>query len=223
MGGRQVGIPQGGRVSQWSHGGAHLNYNFRAVDVAVTRRLYHSGLDAIVDYPRLPEETTFFSWDIHPRRDFARQKTLSSHVTTVWPAVVDDIIIKEKFRATGGMAIQWRFFQAVHRLWLTDPDWNAGEYLLWRPFDRTFKLYPVDIINILLDGEELNPSYDGDDKWAGIMSRIASNSVTTSGKDVATVKELEIWLQLRPEAAPNSSMFLVEGSETSEEDVFDPE
>lgn len=214
MAGRQVARPQGGAFSQWS-AGPHLNYNFRALDVSMTRRLHHTGLNKTCDYIRIPDETTYFSWDVLRRRDFVTEKTLSSNVVTMWDAVQEDVIIKEKFANNSGIALTWPFFHCVWELYLNSADWLNGESLVWTPFDRTFKSYPVDIINLTLDGEELNPKWSGDDKWAGIMSTYCSTGGTPA-TNIPTPSQMEIWLKLRPETSPGTAMFMVGGSDTAE-------
>ena len=222
MAGVQVGRVQGGAFSSWSNGVRSLNYNFRAADTAVTRYLYHSGKGVVCPYPVLPDETRNFSWDTLPRRDFVTQKTLKSNFVTMWPSVEEDIVIKEVFAGPGGISVPWKFFHCVHDFYLNEPDWLAGEYLIWRPFDRTMKIYAVDIINLLVDGEEFNVNWKGDDKWAGIMSTLCATGGTPA-QDIFTASNMEIWMKLRPETPPGVSVFLTGGSAVAEDTYFDPE
>ena len=221
MSGQVFGFLPGNRWSPVT-GPIHpiLNWNVYAADVGRTRRLYHSGLSLAVDYPTLPQRTLNFSWDVLTRRDLAIQKTLTSTQVSLWEEQVDDVIIKEIWE--GELTFPWQFFTKLHRMYLQCPDWDNGEYMVWRPFDRNQKTYPVELINILVDGEEFNLSWMGRPYGAGPASKICSTG-GDAGRDVLSAGTLELWLRLRPEVAPGVAVFLREGSTTAEAGFFDPE
>lgn len=189
--------------------GAHLGsyWSVYSPSNIWTRLLYHTGLDPQHQaclYPYTPEETVFFSFDVLGHRDVAYAKTLTGHVTSKWPRILDDTIIKEVFRPVGGLAVSWAFFHCIERMYLQDPDWDNGEFLIWRPFDRTWKTYSVEIVNLLLNGEEWGPEHEG---WTG-------------NQDHQAINEMQIHLKIRPEEAPQASLFMTGGSETPEFSLF---
>lgn len=189
--------------------GAHLGsyYSVYSPSNIATRLLFHSALapeHQLCVYPYVPDETTFFTFDVVGRRDVAFTKTLTGHAVSKWQRVLEDTIIKEIFRPVGGLAISWAFFHQLERIYLRDPDWDAGEFLIWRPFDRTWKCYSVDIVNLLMNGDEWGPEHAG---WTG-------------NQDHQAINEVQLWLKIRPEEAPQASLHMVGGSETPEFSLF---
>ena len=205
-----------------SHVTPQLNYNHRSTDVNGTRRLVHSGLGLAVDYPLLPSITRNFMWDLLPRRSMTQQPTLSSHHVTLWDGIVDDIVIQEVWEAAGGLAFPWRFLVALHRMYMQSANWEGGESLLWCPIDRTRKVFPVDIINLLVDGEQFNVSWRGDDVGAGPGAYICPEAAT-AGKDIYSASTLELHLKLRIEGTPSIGVSLIEGASTDEHSYFEHE
>ena len=189
--------------------GAHVGsyYSIYSPSVVVTRRLVHTGLPShqqLCDYECLPQETIQFTRDVVVRTKVAFQETLSSAVHSKWQNVKEDAIIKEIFRPEGGLAYSWAFFHCLLRMYLNDPDWDAGESLIWRPMDRTWKAYSVDFVNLLVNGEEWSPEYRG----------------YTDNYDEFGVNELQLWFKIRHEAEPQASLFMVGGSDTPETSLF---
>jgi hypothetical protein len=205
-----------------SHVSPQLNYNHRSRDVNGTRRLSHSGLGIALNYPLLPTNTTNFQWDILPRRDMTLQKTLGSTHVTLWPGIIDDIVIKEKWDAPGGLSFPWKFLVQLHRMYMQAPDWLNGESLLWCPVDRTRKVYPVDMINLLVDGEEFDVTWRGDDYAAGPGAYLCPES-GSPGKDVNSASVLEVHLKLRVEGIPAIGVSLSEGASVDEHTQFESE
>jgi hypothetical protein len=200
-----TGSPQYGAHSPGSHVGSY--YSIYAPAVVVTRLLVHTGLPAhqqVIIYDHLPEETVNFTRDVVVRRKVAFQDTLSSSVHSKWQQVKDDAIIKEIWRPDGGLAYSWAFLHAILRAYLKDPDWDAGESLIWRPLDRTWKAYAVDIVNVLLNGEEWGPEYRG----------------YSDEQDEYGIQELQVWYKIRHEAQPQANLFMVGGSESPENEFF---
>lgn len=196
------------------------NYNILA-NGASTRFLAHSD-GTVIQYDVLPTDTVGFAWSPMQHRDFVTTKTLGSTKTAVWDCNVDDLIIKEVFEPTGGLSMPWGQLLAMYGIYKGGIDWDAGETLTWAPLDRTCTRYPVDVINMLVDGEEFDP------KWRGNPTGLLGGNNATCGApanmlDVASGSRVEIWYRIRPEAAPNVSMFLTAGSFTSETNSFEVE
>lgn len=229
MAGRVVGYLPGGRWGgeQAGYAGMRFGYNFRSAQARATRVLSHSVLGAVL-YPVIPTETTHFGWQLMPRRDLATQKTLTSTVHSVWPGYVDDIVLKEIFEPDGGLSVPWSFILQLHEMYLSPPDWLSGETLVWRPRDRNELTYPVDIVNLIIDAEEFKLDWKGEDP--AILLSVLKQQVdgtgtagTTQGKNICTAKKVEIHMRIRPEVAPNASVFLIEGSVTNEVNQFELE
>jgi len=184
--------------------------------VSGSRLLYHSGLanpsQRLVVYPYLPEETDFFMSDVHAGRDIAQMKTQRSNFVHKFDRVLDDTVIIESFRPEGGLAAEWEFILDIERMWLNDPDWDNGEYLIWRPFDRTQKAYAVDIIKITVGGDVWKPEYK-----RGLQALARVGDKDTRRQQMAhshwAVNQFEIHLKVRVEDPPQASLFAVGGSE----------
>ncbi len=204
------------------HIGFQLNYNHRSADVNASRRVYNSRVGRPIDYPLLPSRTRNFSWDIMPRRAMVTQRTLSSSHTTLWDPIVDDVVIQEIWEAPGGLSFPWRFMLAMYEVYVQQPDWLNGEYMLWCPVDCTRKVYPVDLVNMLVDGEEFDISWRGDDQRAGVVSRNCPGG-GTPGKDVWSGSTMELHWKLRSEVAPSVGVALFGGSSTPETSQFEAE
>lgn len=199
-----------------------LNYLLYSSQVSSTRMLYHSGLDMQILYPLLPMKTLNFSRDILPRRDFNIEKTLTTKKLSIWDAQPEDIIITEEWASEGGLAFPWEFFHDLHRMYITSPDWLGGEYLVWRPLDRTDKVFPVQFFNIEVDGE------DFDVRWTGMAPSMGSGILSSCdadqhGRDVFSPTLLKIQFLLRPEAPPGLTLYVTEGSDVDEVDQFEQE
>lgn len=172
-----------------------------------TRLLIHTGLpidQQLCIYPFVPEETIFFTWDVLTKRDVAFQKTLASNLHSKWAQVKDDTVIKEQFKAPGGLAFSWEFFHCIERMYQQDPDYEAGESLIWRPLDRTHKAFTVDMVNLLVNGEEWGPEFKG----------------YTEDRDFFGINQMEIHYKIRHEDAPQVNLFMVGGSDTPENTLF---
>jgi len=152
-----------GRHSGWLNGAPNYAQRYKKWGL-YPRILYHSGLKQRILYPCPPTRTLGFSLDLLSRVDFAEAKTLTSNITQQWNAVDEDVTIKEIFE--GQLSQQMSFFNAMYTFWRTLP--GVDEYLLWRPYDLTDKVYRVRIVNMLLGGEEMDAKYVGifaGDKW----------------------------------------------------------
>lgn len=191
-----------------SHGGQPGSYySIYSPSVVVTRMLVHTGMpehDQVMVYDYLPNETEHFTRDVVVRRKVAFQDTLSSSLTSKWQQVKDDAIIKEIFRPDGGLSYSWKMLHQAIRMYNRDPDWDAGEYLIWRPLDRTWKSYAVDFVNLLVNGEEWGPEYKG----------------YSDSQDEHGVNELQMWFKIRPEEQPQANLFMVGGSDSPENELF---
>lgn len=128
------------------------------------RLLYHSGLDEVLYYPQVPTRTLGFSLDLLPRVDVVQAKTLTSNLTQQFQAVHADVVVVETFE--GALSQQKSFFHSLYVFWRTVL--GVDDYMLWRPLDRTDKIYRVRMINLLLGGEEMDSNFVGiflPDKW----------------------------------------------------------
>jgi len=227
MAGRVWGHLPGGRYSTQSPFVlGEPNWNLFPLDVRATRRLYHSGLQLDCSYPAIPTRTKNFHYDILIQRQHAVQRTLTSTRVSLWPGYADDVIIHEIWDAPGGLSFHWRFFDCLYRMYHNEPDWQNGESLVWIPFDRTQKIYPVDIISLQVDGEDFDVDWAGFPTeasprfWQAGASTCDPNNTQTN---IMATKRLEIRLKLRPETPPGASVFLTEGSETDETGNFAPQ
>lgn len=152
-----------GRYSGLLNGAPNFSFRHRRW-VGTPRLLYHSGLGERIQYPCIPTRTMGFSLDLLSRVDFAEAKTLTSNVTQQWQAVAEDVVIKEIFE--GPLSQQQSFFWAVYQFYRRLI--NVDEYMLWRPLDLTDKVYRVRILNMLLNGEDMDANAVGifaTDKW----------------------------------------------------------
>lgn len=150
------------------------------------RYLYHSGLDEVIYYPQVPTKTLSFGLDLLSRPDWVEAKTLTSNLRQQWGRVAEDVLVKEVF--SGDLSQQQSFFYSVYRHWVTIL--GVNEYGLWRPMDRTDLVYRVRVIEMLLDGQEFNPTGVGisqPDKWM--------------------TSTMEIWLALMPSLSPSVAIF----------------
>lgn len=223
MAGRVFGsTEQWGRFNGDAHITPQLNWNLNSSNVSATRRLFHSGLGKVCDYPILPTKTSNFSWDILLRRDMVTQKTLTSKRTTLWPGYIDDVIIRETWEAPGGLSFPWRFFNLLYEFFHNSPDWLNGQSLLWVPMDRTNKVYPVEMISLTVNGEDFDISRIGRAPDAGYHSTLFPQD-GRPGMNVHASETLEVQLKLRSEVAPSVSVFLSPGSDTGETAYFEGE
>lgn len=152
----------------------------------VPRILYHSGLDELIEYPFTPTRTLGFNLDVLSRVDFTETKTLTSNITQQWAAVDEDVTIKEIFE--GELAAQKGFFHRLYTFWRTLL--NVNDFMLWRPLDLTDKIYRVRIVNILLNGEDMDGSY------VGVL-----------GIDRWLRGPIEVHLKLAPSTPPSATIF----------------
>ena len=207
-----------------------MPYNLYDPAGAVTRGLYHSGLDLSVSFPLLPGKTTNFAFDILARRDMVVDKTLSSKKVSIWDPIVDDIEIVQTWDAPGGLSFPWSFFHDLHRMYTTPIDWASGQYMVWAPTDRTNMIYAVDMIDLQVDGQDFNVTWNGlpDDfhNPMGVQNATtaaAGTCVYGGGRDIYSASTLEVRLILRPETAPNVSVSFLAGSTTTEATQFESE
>jgi len=218
--------PRYGPYMHGSHIAAY--YNPLSNSVNGTRLLYHNALDTLEQrraiYPWLPDETTDFTWDVRATRDLAISKTLKSNVFAKYDRVIEDALVKEIFRPDGGLSATWEFIHKIERMWLNDPDWDNGEFIIWRPYDRNHKAYAVDILKITVNGEEWNPEYRGYSARHIIdVVRQTDGTPTITMQDSQerwAVNELQIWLRIRAEELPQANLFAVGGSDTGEAGLF---
>ncbi len=185
-----------------------------------TRTVYHSGLDSLIEYRQVPRETTNLGWSAMVHRDIAEQKTLAGNRATLWPSVAEDIVFTERFTPADVGATFWSFLLALYDVYQRGVDWVGGERLTWAPKDRTPIIFPVDLIDLQVDGENFTMTWDGRDPAS--VSIIAS-CPGRPGYDIATVKEVVVRWKLRVEAAPSASLSIFGGSSTNETGQFDPE
>ena len=203
-------------------------YNPLSGRVNGTRLLFHSGLDTadkrIANYPFLPDETVNFTWDVLANRDVVFSKTLKSNVFAKYDQVKDDAIIKEIFRPDGGLAVTWEFFHRIERMFQQDPDVENGEFILWRPYDRNHKTYIVDIVSLLLNGEEWGPEFRGrTSTFVSDQIKAADGTPTfqvQQNQERWAINEFQIWLRIRSEELPQANLFAVGGSDTGEPELF---
>lgn len=149
------------------------NYVKRFKRFRIPRLLYHSGLDEVIQYPQVPSRTLNFTYDILPKAEFAHQPTLTSNATQQWQAVANDVIVKEIYE--GGLSQNWEFLHAMYRFWTTLLD--PGEYMLWRPFDLTDKVFRMRIVKITVGGDELDPTYVGSSMYTKWMTQTVEVSL----------------------------------------------
>lgn len=215
----------GGRIGDPYAGGWMQPYNFRSYQVHGTRLLVHTGLPLTLPYTVLPSSTTNFSWDVLTRRIQASTRTLSSTKFAHYQLGADDVIIKEIWEPTAGASMPWSQLHDLLLVFNACPDWEAGEATVWRPMDRNCKAYSVDVLNIVIDGEDLVVDRLGDDPdlFATILCRYGDEGApgSTQARDFAMGARVEVWLRLRPEDSPNASLFLSAGSVTDETSVFE--
>jgi len=195
----------GGHWRQSQAGGAQYYFPWERCDV--TRLLYHSGLprieDAYVYYPEIPSKTHNFNdeWVYGRHNNIAR--TLKGSVATVHKGYPDDTVVTETFDAAGGLSQTWMFFHRLYYLWHNQPDRENNEYLIWRPLDRTFKAYEVEIIEITVGG-----SVDEfDTQFAGRIRKMPENWM---------VQPVVMKLKLVREVPPQLTAFMQGGSITQE-------
>ena len=181
-----------GRYSGLFAGGPNYVVRYRRWETP--RLLYHSGLDELIEYPQVPSETTNFALDMLSRADVVHEKTLTNNMTQQWDVVHADTIIKEIF--SGDLSQKWAFMHKVYRFWTTLM--NPGDFCLWRPLERTDKVYRVRVVNMLINGEEFKPDYTGismTEKWLRAT--------------------LEIHLKLMPAFPPSATIFASGGLASS--------
>lgn len=204
-----------------------MNYSLYSSQVSSTRLLYHSGIPLAVPYPLLPKKTLNFSRDLLPRRDYNIEKTLTSKKLSLWDAQVEDIIITEEWSADGGLSFPWEFFHDLHRIYTTPVDWLNGEYMVWRPLDRTDKVFPVQLYNIEVDGEDFDVRWTGlpPSMGFGVLGPIDPTKVSDGqhGRDIFSPTTLKMQFLLRPEAPPGLTLYVTEGSDVDEVTAFEQE
>lgn len=243
MAGRSIGFPSGGKWGGVAHSLGYTGvWNIRDVSVtapaSAKRLVYHSALVApdgsvgtVCPYETLPTRTTNFKWDILMSRDRADVKTLGSRVHYLWSPKPGDVVIKEIWDGGGGVATSWKFICCLYQMYLSQPTWADGEYMVWRPLDRNNLVYPVDMVNFLVDGEDMHVAWTGEDPdllKSVLCARMDASgrrvgvTGSTSGRNLFTASSLEVWWRIRPEDDPNINVSLLPGSTTNETNQFEP-
>ncbi len=151
-----------GRYSGFCAGRPGFVAPFRRTDTP--RLMYHSGLDQVLEYPQTPDRTYGFQYDVLGPVLSQTKATFTSNILQQWAAVQADVVIREVFE--GDLSQTWEFFNQLWTFFITIP--NPGEYVLWRPFDRTDKLYRISLLKISVGGDDLDLTFVGVDlieKW----------------------------------------------------------
>lgn len=207
--------------------GVGAYYSPNSGDANGSRLLYHSGLlsqnHRIAVYPKIPDETTNFTHDIHGDRKVAYASTLSSMMISKYQQVLEETVIREIFRNEGGLSISWDFIHKIERMWLNDPDWDAGEFLLWRPFDRNMKAYAVVLSKLLVNGEQWEPEYRGSTRRVISTGKSPDHTETIIASNVQeriAINTFEIHFSILAELPPGGSVFAVGGSSVAEPALF---
>jgi len=123
------------------------------------RRMRHPYLDHIV-YPRMPDKTLNFGFDVLRRVPSTVLKTATATASAKYPEYFDDVKITEIWQAEQLSTITGLFHQ-FDRYWtyMLPP----GRYVGWQPRDLTPKSYFVEILNVALgSAEDFNVEELGD-------------------------------------------------------------
>jgi hypothetical protein len=117
------------------------------------REMHHPYMPRIV-YPRLPDRTLNFGYDVVPRMRSVLTKTLASTAITKFKDKVEDVVIREIWLADQASTFT-TFFHAVqsYMLGTLPPD----RYVGWMPRDLSPKAYFVELLDVSLgSGEDLS-------------------------------------------------------------------
>ena len=112
--------------------------------VGAGRRLRHPYLPDIV-YPKLPDATIGFGYDVLPRGRAVMIKTLTSSAVAHFLDVAEDVVIKEIW-TPGNLSTEVRFFYALHEFRMTPLP--IGQFIGWQPRDRTWRKYAVELLSV---------------------------------------------------------------------------
>ena len=202
-----IGRAQGWAGGHWNQQHGFAAYWFPWERCDQTRLLFHSGLPLIsqrqLDYPDLPDLTHNFTDEWIFNRSVQISKTQESSVATVHKGFPDDAIVKEIWNPGGGLSHTWTFFHRLFLMFHETPDREANEFILWRPLDRTFKAYEVEIVGLNIGGSP--EEYES--QFAGRIRTSPENFMTAA---------VELSLKLVREVPPQMTVQMIGGSITPE-------
>lgn len=118
--------------------------------VGAGRRMTHPYLDPII-YPRVPDETYGFDFDVLVNPEGVVTKTLEGSVFSDFEEFPDDVIMREVWLARD-MSTLTGFFRELHRYRVTPLP--PGQFIGWQPRDRTWKRYAIQIVGLKLGDDE---------------------------------------------------------------------
>ncbi len=108
------------------------------------RRMRHPFLPSIV-YPRLPDITEGFGYDVMKHPEVVVSKTEGASAVTVFPGYKDDVVVKEIWSA-GELSTFTRLLHRFHQF-LVYP-LPTGYFLGWQPRDLSHKNFAVQLVNV---------------------------------------------------------------------------
>lgn len=109
------------------------------------RELRHPYLPRIV-YPRLPDRTFNFGYDILRKTRTVLTKTIDSTTSATFRDEIEDVLIREVWLSQGGLSTRTSFFHAIQSYFAAVMP--PGRYVGWIPRDLTAKCYFVQLIDI---------------------------------------------------------------------------
>lgn len=112
--------------------------------VGAGRRLRHPFLPDIV-YPRLPDQTLGFGYDVIPKGRAVMIKTISSSAVAHFLDRKEDVVIKEIWKP-GQLSTEARFFYALQEFRMTPLP--IGQFIGWQPRDATWRKYAVELLSV---------------------------------------------------------------------------
>ena len=108
------------------------------------RRMVHPFHPDIV-YPRIPDRTSPFGYDVLRRVDHELVRTELGTALAKFPEQLDDVVIQETWLAQSLSTLSQLFHQ-FHRYWVdTLP---VGEYLGWQPRDLSPKRFFIELVDV---------------------------------------------------------------------------
>lgn len=115
------------------------------------RRMRHPYLDDIV-YPRTPDRTANFDWDVIRRAPAVMTKTAGGTAVAQYPEFGDDVVITEAWDARDLSTIVDLYRLFMEYLTSTLP---VGQFIGWTPADRCPYHYFIELLDVRLgQGEE---------------------------------------------------------------------
>lgn len=124
------------------------------------RVLWHQGLDEVLHYPSVPQETHNF--DIYPIYTpiIHRQQTLSSNVITRHVRDISDCVVTEIWPGND-LSMLTAFFYELYKFFITPLAIN--EKLIWFPKDKTWRAFQIEPLALFCGSQEeqiINPVHD---------------------------------------------------------------